>query len=570
MSRKDRLNLSDNTIEKRFATWIRIVIDLISPKNLWLIMGRGGAKTSDILAERFIDVCYDMPGAYFALVSDTYVNAKKNILDALLEGLTRKGWIQGIHYVIDEAPPAHFAKPYKAPQQYKHTMSVFNGCFVNLVSMDQPSGAAGNSYQHIFGDETKYLKFDKIKKLTPALRGNKKFTNSVYYCGKTFTTDMPNVSEGEHDWILDRESEMNVEQCKLSLRVGLVLNSLKIELINEQRIGNKLKIKNLEKQIERWNKRWIKIRKNSTFFRVVSSYANADFLNVDWFKDNLEQLGEEEYKTAIGSFPSQLKKGDRFYVNLAEHHFYNDGINTDYYKNFGLDEVWKESSLAQKYIYHTKPIDIGVDFGNMCSMVTGQVIGSTVYLFKEFFTIPPHGMREIANQFLSFYKDHKCKKINFYYDRSGNSYEQIKRDFATELANYLEYNADGTKTDWKVTLVSKGQATILQEEEYNLMKNIMIGGNSKLPNLKICVFGCKNLRVSMEGAKVKMIINKKGVKSIHKDKGPEKTNDPKKLIASTNLSDAAKYFFFRAAWVLASSQKKTSSGSSAPEVVELE
>src|SRR5690606_31256139 len=107
------------------------------------------------------------------------------------------------HYVVDKPPPAHFKKPYKSPQNYKHTLSVFNGCFVNLISMDQPSGGAGNSYQHIFGDEIKYIEFDKIKKLTPALRGYPQFAHSVYYRGSTFTSDMPNVADGEFDWILD-------------------------------------------------------------------------------------------------------------------------------------------------------------------------------------------------------------------------------------------------------------------------------------------------------------------------------------------------------------------------------
>lgn len=568
MSRKSAINVKDNRASLVYATWIRMVVDLIAPKDLWLILGRASQKTSDVLAERFIDVCYDMPGAYFAIVSDTYVNAKKNIVDALFEGLERKGWIRGIHYVIDEAPPAHFAKPYKNPQQYKHTISIFNGCFVNLISMDQASGAAGNSYQHIFGDETKYLPFDKIKKLTPALRGYLKFANSVYYRGKTFTTDMPNISEGEHDWILDRATEMDSERCELALQIGLVLNELRIEKMNEERAGNALKVKNLTKSIERWEKRWVKARKGLTFFKVLSSYVNADFLNVDWYKDILDDLGIEEYKTSIGGFPNKLKKGERFYVNLGEHHFYNDGINTDFYKNYSLDEEWKESSQAQKYIFHSKPIDMGVDFGNMCSMVTGQENNNTVYLFKEFFTVPPHGIRDLANKFLEFYKDHKTKKINLYYDRSGNSYEQIGRDMATELKGYLEYNIDGTKTGWTVTLMSKGQATIYQQEEYNLMKNIMLGNNSKLPRLKICVFGCKHLKVSMENAKTLEHIDKKGKKSIHKDKGSERSKDIKKLIASTNLSDAAKYFFFRSDWVKASSGIKVSTASMAPEIIE--
>jgi len=131
--------------------------------------------------------------------------------------------------------------------------------------MDQASGGAGNSYQHIFGDETKYLPFDKIKKLMPAMRGFKKFALSVYYRGLTFTTDMPNVSEGEHDWILDRQKEMDPKQCQIALRAGLVINELKIELMNEQRLGNKEKVINLERQIKRWDERWKKLERIQLF-----------------------------------------------------------------------------------------------------------------------------------------------------------------------------------------------------------------------------------------------------------------------------------------------------------------
>ena len=567
MSRKTAVDLNNKTIETRFATWIRIVIDLISPKNLWLIAGRGTSKTSDILAERFMDVCYDMPGAYFALVADTYVNAKKNILDALLEGLNRKGWIEGIHYVIDEEPPAHFDRPYKAPQQYKHTISVFNGCFVNLISMDQPSGAAGNSYQHIFGDETKYLQFDKIKKLTPALRGYKKFTHSVYYCGNTFTTDMPNASEGEHDWILDREKEMNVKQCQDALRVGFVLNELRIELINEEKAGNKIKVNSLKKQIERWEKRHIKVRKNSTFFKRVSSYANADFLNVNWFEDTLNALGKEEFKTAVATFPSTLKKGEQFYYNLGEHHFYDDGIITDYYKNYSLKEDWVETSLAQRYIHHSKPIEVGQDFGNMMSMVTGQTINNTTYLFKEFFTLPPDNLRQLADQVLEFYSGHKCKKFIIWHDRSGNAYGSIGKDQASELKAYLEKYIDGKKTGWEVELMNKGQQTILQQEEYKLANNILSGENPKLPRIKICSFGCRNLKSSMQKAKTKVSIDKNGIKYTGKDKASEKLPFHKLPSQSTNLPDAFKYFIFRVEWVKISKQKRVSTASMAPEVV---
>lgn len=568
MSRKTSVNLNDKRLDKRFASWLAIAIALVAPKFLWIVAGRGTSKTSDIQAERFIDICYDMPGAYFAWVSDTYVNALKNVIPALIEGLNRKGWIEGIHYVIDKEPPAHFAKPYKAPQSYKHTISVFNGCFVNIVSMDQPSGAAGNSYQHLFGDEAKYLDFNKLKKLTPALRGYKKFAASVYYRGSTFTTDMPNVADGEYDWILDREKEMDVKQCQMALQVGFVMNQLQIEIMNEQKAQNKAKVIQLQKNLLRWEKRHRKVRKNSTFFKVVSSYVNVDFLSPEWFQDSLMHLGSEEFKTAVGSFPAKAKKGEKFYINLGDKNFYDDGIVTEFYEKYNIGDDIEESCLAQRFLQRNQPIDIGVDFGNMCSLVSGQEAGEFVFLFKEFYTLPPHHLRELANKFLEFYKDHPTKLINMYHDRSGNQNQAVGKDFATELSNYLSYYENGLSTGWTVNTMSKGQYTIFHYQEYQLMKNILSEDNPELPKMRICKFGCPNLRSAME--KTKTVVEKdkrSGRPFIGKNKTSEKLHPSRLPRESTNLPDALKYFSFRVRWVELSGRVRKRSQDVAPEVL---
>ena len=219
-------------VEVRFGTWVKQMIDLVSPKDLYFIGGRGTAKTTDIQADRSIDIIHDMPRAYFAFVSDTYDNALRNIVPSLLEGWTqRKGWKEGVHFAADERPPKSWAKPYKPPQTFKHTISTWNGCFFNLGSLAQPTSLAGNSYQHFFIDEAKNNNFDKLKKLFPALRGDYvEFGHSPYFLGITATTDMPNIGDGEHDWILDREKEMDKERVLAALQAGIELNEIKIKL----------------------------------------------------------------------------------------------------------------------------------------------------------------------------------------------------------------------------------------------------------------------------------------------------------------------------------------------------
>ena len=239
MSRKTHVKFDDVDIDYRFASKAKMLVDLIAPKDLYLVAGRATAKTSDIIAERSRHIIWDMPRSYQMFVSDTYINALTNVVPALIEGWQRKGWREGIHFVTDKRPPSHFALPYKPPLHYKHTISVYNGCFMNLGSLDQPSGLAGSSYQHRYGDESRLLKKKKLDRSTPALRGEyAAFGHSVYYMGNTFTTDMPNILLGDDDWILNMEKEMDQEQIELALHAALKLNEVKQEFLNAKQAGD--------------------------------------------------------------------------------------------------------------------------------------------------------------------------------------------------------------------------------------------------------------------------------------------------------------------------------------------
>jgi len=549
MSRKTHVNSNATDIEERYASWLKMAVDLIGPKNLYLVLGRGTGKTSDYLAERSMDIIYDMPRSLLAFVADTYINAHKNIVPTLIEGWTRKGWKYGVHFVTDERPPSHFQLPYKPLLSYKNTISLWNGVVFNLVSQDQPTGAAGNSYQHLFGDEVKYLEKQKLDKLTPALRGFVEFMHSIYYRGQSFTTDMPQITQNEHDWILNKSTEMDKNQVQLALQAGLVLNEIKKEYYNAQRLRDRNKMVQLQKQMERWTIRWHTARKESTFFYIASSMVNSDVLTEGYFKDVLKSLGTEEFKASVFSFKETLKAGERFYVNLGLHHFYEFGVNNAYYENVPIMDKIEESSLALNYIDHNAPLDAGVDFGNMLSMVIGQERGKYNYILKNMFVLAPESTRELADKFISFFKHHKVKKLNLYHDRSGNQYQKINKDFAGEIKEMIEKDAKGNNTGWGVILMNRNQATIYQQEEYKLTQIIMGEYNPKLPKLQIDKYQCRELKSSMELAKIKIAIDKKGKKTIHKDKSSEKLPPSKLPMYSTNMSDAFKYYIFRPKYV---------------------
>lgn len=567
MSRKTHVKINDD-VDVRYATWFKMMVDLIAPKNFFGVAGRGTAKTEDILAERSMRICKDMPGAYFGFVSDTYVNALKNIVPTLINGWNRKSWREGIDYVIDKEPPDHFKKPYKAPKTWKHTITTRYGNHFILISMDAFTSAAGNSFQHIFGDESKYLDFEKLKKLMPALRGYPQFGHSIFYRGMSFTTDMPNIIEGDHDWILDREKDMDVEQIKRALKAAIILNDVRCELVNAVRAQDK-NVANLQKQLLRWTERWHRARKDSTLFYEVSSYANLDILTPGYFVDSLKSLGIEEYKTSVITLKPNLKMGEKFYPNLLDDHFYSEGVDIRYYeKNYDFGEMPKPSSLALKYVNHTAKIECGVDFGDQLSIVTGQSTKTTIRILKNFWTLPPESSKEIAEKFIDFYRHHKNKTLDMYYDRSGNQYSKIKKDWATELASLIENRVNGvSQSGWTVNLMSKNQRTIYHEEEYNLMRILLGEYNKNLPVVLIDKFNCRELKSSMELSRIKLAKNARtGATIIKKDKSSESIAMDKRPMQSTNMGDAGKYFFCRQAWMKEAAKRRIST-MSAPEVI---
>src|SRR5690606_34178248 len=171
---------------------------------------------------------------------------------------------------------------------------------------------------------------------------------------------------------------------------------------------------------------------------VVSSYVNVDVLTSGYFTDSLKALGIEEFKSAILSLKAELKKGEKFYINLGPHHYYDDGVIAGYYDDYAIGEEIQETSLSLRYIDHDRELDAGMDFGNMCSMVLGQELGNYYYCLKNMYTLAPDHLKELAVQFLDYFKHHKNKVLNLYYDRSGNQNQQIKKDWASEIQNHLE------------------------------------------------------------------------------------------------------------------------------------
>ena len=541
------------------------IINLVSPRKLYCELGRGSAKTTDIQTERLMDVIYDMPGAPCVWVADTFTNLSANILPAVLEALERKGLREGTHYVVEKEPPRytekekeslpewlrpHFWKPFNKLVSYKRTIIFYTGLNIRFGSLDRPSTLAGSSYVYVFGDEAKYFKESKIANLLKAVRGYRaEYGHSVYYRGLSFTSDVADPNNiGEYNWMSKYAKAMDVDSILLVIKAGLVYNEAMRTYIAEK--DNWLKTQSRE-DLERcrkairivndWRAKWIALRQlpaNDTFYVRASSYVNADILTAEWFRDAIEG-NIPDLKTAILSLRPTLESGERFYSALGERHFYFDGIDESAYEEVGLLD--QEDCRVLRYLDPDMPLRLGVDFGNMCSMVCGQEGedrgADCIRVLKFIYTLAPSHIPQLAEKFRTYFAPMRNKTVQLYYDRAGNAYRSIHRSNADDLKRAIETDGHGRRTGWVVQLMSIGQATILQSQEYDFMMKILSEGNPRLPVIRIDAYAAKELKASLQLARTRV---KDGV--VFKDKRSERLPVSDLPLKSTNPSDAFKYF----------------------------
>ncbi len=539
----------------KFGSDALIFCDWIDTTNFVSIGGRGVAKSTVILARRSERCVRLMPGAPLAIVANTYSNLVDNIMPAVQNGWKLNGLIEGVHYIKGKRPPEEWRRRCSViVDDYRHVYSFWNGSVLFLGSLDNPSLLAGKSVAHLLFDETKYASDAKAARVMPILRGDAiTYGRSHLYGGVTITTDMPDVTEGEYDWFFRYASEMNPERIIKIVQAASELNRLNIKLLKLNRAATPdvRKIARLEKKIDYYEEGLLKLRKGQTFFMNISSFVNIDILTVDYAKRLYNGALElhEFLKSVLGMRPG-VRRDARFYVLFSDKHKYYDGTASGV-AAFSSDEL--------RFLDPTRPIDGGMDFGNMLSFVIGQQDGQYYRVHKNFYELPPGWFRELADQFLAFFARHQCKTLNLYYDRAGNNFEKQGEDYATKIKEAIEKDGTGRRTGWTVILKSRKQSILRQNAEFDFMHEFMRGENKNLPALLVDALNCPEMICSIEGAKA--VVKYRGsVKIVAKVKKTEKLEIKKLPRLSTNFSDAFKYLLMRREWIKAISV----AGSSAP------
>ena len=541
----------NNSVQHRYINQYAMVAALTMPQNFIGILGRASAKTTQFQAMRIQQAVQECPGAPFVWVTDTYSNLHKNVIPSVLEGLRFLGWEQDTHFVIDHQPPIEWQRQmYNVIDKYKQVMTFWNGFTFTFVSLDRPSIGAGRSYVGLFGDEVKYWPEEKFTNIRKAVRGYRaRYGLSPWYRSLSLTSDMPNPNHtGEYMWVMKLAKLMDKEKIKVLLQTGQVLNETRRSYAEALQTGNDRAIELTKRNMDRWQERWNDLRRGTTLFLVASTLINADVLGEEFFQEEIA-AGLEGIDTNLLSIPQKLEAGQKFYTTLTSSDFYQDGTRADIIEQH--DYGWDEDCTVLRYLDPLKPIEGGMDDGNMKSMVFGQHRGREYRLLKEIFTLPPENERQLADKFLHYFAPHKSKMLRLYFDRAMNNYQRQGNDMAKRIKQAIEVDGDGQRTGWRVQLMSRGQGDIYSHTEYNFFSALFSGQlNRRLFRLLIDAQNCPNLKMEMENTPTMVAEDKRtGRKDIRKQKKGDKLALHRLPQESTNLTDAMKYLIMRPDWV---------------------
>ena len=537
--------MNNDETDVRYGHILQVLTDWVDTTVMVAVMGRGTAKSTVVQARRSARCVLDMPGAAFAFVANSYNNLADNIMPAVQKGWQLMGIVEGVHYVKGERPPEAWRRKCSViVDDYRHVYSFWNGSVIFMGSLDNPSLLAGKSVVHLFYDEAKFAKDIKVNRAMPILRGDAiSFGRSHLFLGMTITTDMPDVGEGEYDWFFRYANEMDTHRIELICQTAAARNDVAIacEKVKAKPHPSPRSLAHLERELKYWDEALRKLRKGQTFFINASSFANIEILTIDYIRRLMNgTLEPHEFNKSVLGMKPGVRRDMRFYVLFGEKHKFVGTLSKE--EAFTCEEL--------TYLDRDRPLDGGMDFGNMLSFVVGQQRGGEYRVLKDFYELPPRWFRELADQFLAFFSAHRQKTLNLYYDRAGNNYQRQNEDYASKIKEAIEKDAGGRRTGWLVNLMSRGQSNLRQEAEYDFMQVLMGDDRRGLPRLYIDSKNCRELVSSMELARAE-IKYRGSAKVVHKIKKSEKLEVKKLPMLSTNMSDAFKYLVMRREWMVA-------------------
>ncbi len=489
----------------------------IAANKTTFVGGRRVGKTHAVAAPWMVRNIQHMPRSTMGIVTPSFKMALTQTLPGTINALANLGFIRDIHYVVGIKPPKHFERPLREPANYDRVISWYNGTIQLLISQDIPGTSNSLTLQSLFGDEAKFLNYDKLKEETFPANGGFKgpWADCEWLNSTLFVSDMPTTKKGS--WFLADEAKMNVEIIE-AIRL-LLAEIYRVSILPDSRYKNETLI-TLRNQLK-------KLRSIAVYYREVSTIENVFLLGEKYIRDMKRDLPPLVFQTSIMCIkPTKLKDG--FYPALNEKHYYTAYDNA-YLELLGYDKPDEANDCrTDADLNKSKPICIAFDYNsNINWLVCGQRKGKKALILKSFYVKYQRKLRELVDDFCKYYNYHQAKEVIFYYDSTaiGSNYALNEDDFATAITD--QFNKNG----WQVRAVYLGNP-VKHYEKYFIIDQGLKGQKYLYPQFNENNNEALLIALRMAGTRI-------GPKGWQKDKTGEKLaeNETDKLEHRTDGTD---------------------------------
>jgi len=444
-----------------------------------------------------------MPRSAGGIIASTFQQALTRTLPGVLSSWRDMGFKRDVHYVINKRPDKSmgFKSPIDEPASFDHVISWYNGSVQYLISQDVPGSSNSLTLQYLFGDEAKFLNFDKLKDESLPANGGFKgpWANCPWLNSMLWMSDMPTTKKGS--WFLSYRDKMDPE----------LINMIQFMVKEVWRLNQLPQNTYTQKLIVEYKTRLAQFRSVAVYYRECSSIENIELLGKKYIAQMKRDLPPLVFQTSILCIrPGKLKNG--FYPSLKDEHYYT-AFNNSYLLNldYDLEKAAQQDCKQDGDVDLDKPLYVAFDYNaDINWLVVGQPDGLKAKVLKSFYVKYERKLREVVDDFCNYYRHHRTKDVVYYFDNTalGSNYAVNDEDFASVICSQF------TKNRWTVHRVHIGNP-LRHSEKYLIIDQALKGQKYLYPQINSSNNEALILALQQTGVKI-------GPRGWQKDKSGEK------------------------------------------------
>lgn len=411
-----------------------------------LVAGRGFGKSfvNGNTIARMVEV---FPKSRGLFVGPTYTQIFTNSLLPVKSAWEFNNYYEKIHYVVGKTPPNAFERPYAKPDKFENVITFWNGTTINLGSFDRPQLIRGASYDWVIVDEALLINYQKYTEvITPTLRGSHiLLKDHPLQRSEQFTSSMPYGASGQ--WLLDFKSKM-----------------------------------------QQYPKDY--------FYIEGTSWDNIHVLGIDTLKSWRRDMPQTQYDVEVMN-RRNVRHGELFYPSLKDTHFYIESYNYDHIDSINILGTAKDCRWDSDCKLDS-PLNLSFDFGAFNTLLVDQERKHpyTIHYLNHLYVSHPDTLNDLVDNFHNYYLHMHNRILYIWGDKSGN-----KRMENSKLTMFEQVMDRLRSKGWRP--IKRKTADVEHLERHRFIDVLLREEHSHLPAIRINYNNCKDLRISLEDAKMR-------------------------------------------------------------------